>query len=295
LPLKKCLAGLSDPSQSIADLRLADLSDLSPVEIELFQKAWGEVGVERRREAIDRLITLARGNARLNFDPILFICLSDSDDIVRARAIEGLWECEDCALITKLIEMLAMDKAEMVRIVAIIALGKFALLAELKKVHPRHITKMWDSLLKVIDDEKGKVEVKCRAIEAIAPLNIPQVKEVIRRAYESKNPKLKASALQAMGLNCDPMWLDLILRELNNPDLKMSLEAIKACGELGREEAVPCLLKLTQESNLQIQMAAIMALRQIGGNEAKYALYQCLRHPDRRVRIAAEEAWEAAL
>jgi HEAT repeat protein len=42
-------------------------------------------------------------------------------------------------------------------------------------------------------------------------------------------------------------------------------------------------------------MAAIMALRQIGGNEAKYALYQCLRHPDKRVRMAAEEAWEATL
>jgi len=295
LPLKRCLAGLSDPSKSMADLRLSDLSDLSPTEVELFQKVWGEVEAERRRQVMDRLIALAKGNAKLNFDRIFFACLSDSEATVRAKAIEGLWECEDCALIATLIEMLATDKAEIVRIVASSALGRFALLAELKKVHPRHITKMWNSLLKVINDEKEKVEVKCRAIEAIAPLNLPQVKEVIYRAYQSKNSKIKASALRAMGLNCDPMWLELLLKELDNLDLKMRLEAVKACGELGKEEAVPHLLKLTHESSLQTQLAAVMALGQIGGGEARYALYQCLRHPDKRVRLVAEEAWGAIL
>jgi hypothetical protein len=290
VPLKRLLVGLSDENKLVSTLRLADLSDIPPAEVELFQQTWRGVGIERRRKVMDRLIALAVGDAKLNFEDVFISCLSDPDPVVRAKAIEGLWECEECSLILTLIEMLARDEEEIVRAAAASALGRFALLAELRKVAPRHIKKIEDALFKVIEAEGEKVELQCRAIEAVAPLSSSRVKEVIYKAYQSENLKLRASALRAMGLNCDPAWLSILLQELSSSELEMCLEAARACGELGEEEAVPYLLRLTEGADIQIQLAAVMALKQLGGSEAKQALYQCLHHPDKQVRQAAEEA-----
>jgi HEAT repeat protein len=290
LSLKRLLVGLSDENKPVLTLRLADLSDLPPAELELFQQTWKGIGIERRRKVIDRLIALAASNARLNFEDVFISCLSDPDPVVRAKAIEGLWECEECSLILTLIEMLARDEEEIVRAAAASALGRFALLAELRKVAPRHIKKIEDALFRVIEAEGEKVELQCRAIEAVAPLTSPRVKGVIYKAYQSENLKLRASALRAMGLNCDPAWLSILLKELSSPELEMCLEAARACGELGQEEAVPHLLRLTEGADNQTQLAAVMALKQMGGSEAKQALYQCLHHPDMQVRQVAEEA-----
>lgn len=288
--LKRLLVGLSDENKPVPTLRLADLSDLPPAEVELFQQTWKGIGIERRRQVINRLIALAASNASLSFEDVFISCLSDSDPMVRAKAIEGLWECEDCSLILTLMEMLAGDEEEIVRAAAAGALGRFALLAELRKVAPRHIKKIEDALFRVIEAEGEKVELQCRAIEAVAPLTSSRVKGVIYKAYQNENVELRASALRAMGLNCDPAWLSILLKELSSPELEMCLEAARACGELGEEEAVPHLLRLTEGADIQTQLAAVMALKQLGGSEAKQALYQCLHHPDKRVQQVAEEA-----
>ncbi len=290
MPLERLLVGLSDENKPVLTLRLANLSDLPPAEVELFQQNWSGIGPERRRKVINRLIALAESNTKLNFEDVFIFCLSDPDPVVRAKAIEGLWECEDCGLIVTLIEMLAGDEEEIVRGAAASALGRFALLAELRKVAPRHIKKIEDALFRVIEAEGGKVELQCRAIEAVAPLTSSRVKGVIYKAYQSENLKLRTSALRAMGLNCDPAWLSILLKELNSPEHEMCLEAARACGELGEEEAAPHLLRLTQEADIQTQLAAVVALKQLEGSEAKQALYQCLHHPDERVRQVAEEA-----
>ena len=290
MPLKRLLVGLRDEDKLVLILRLADLSDLPPAEVEIFQQTWRGIGIERRRKVIDRLIALAVSNARLNFEDVFISCLSDPDPVVRAKAIEGLWECEECSLILTLMEMLAGDEEEIVRAAAASALGRFALLAELRKVAPRHIKKIEDALFGVIEAEGEKVELQCRAIEAVAPLSSPRVREVIYKAYQSENLKLRASALRAMGLSCDPAWLSILLKELSSPELEMCLEAARACGELGEEDAVPHLLRLTEGADIQTQLAAVMALKQMGGSEAKQALYQCLHHPDKQVRQVAEEA-----
>jgi len=275
----------------VVSIGLEQLSDSSPDEVILFQKTWHELEVERRREVIDELIALARDNAKLNFDNIFTSCLPDSDAPIRAKAIQGLWECEECNLVSILMEMLSEDQNTVVRTAAVSKLGRFALIAELKKVHQRYIKEISDTLFEIINTEGEQVELKCEAMEALAPIALPGVREVIDRAYHSGNPKLRTSALRAMGLNCNPLWLPLLLKELNNPDIEMRLEAVKACGELGEEEVVPHLLKLIRRSDIQVQLAALEALRQLGGDEAKQALHQCLRHPDERVRQLAVEIW----
>ena len=145
-------------------------------------------------------------------------------------------------------------------------------------------------MLAVIDDESRHIEVSRRALEAASPLSFPQVNRAIMGVYQSDNPKLRVSAIYAMGRNCDPSWLPILLRELANTDTEMRYEAAVACGELGEEEAASCLIELTNDPDTGVQLAAIQALGEIGGSEAKGWLEECLNNPSELIRQAAEQA-----
>ena len=272
MPLKRCLDELKNQKKLLRLSRLSNLSNLFPEELDLLQEAWKEIPAERRRQTIHQLVLLAESSFQLNFDSIFRICLQDPDTVVRARAIEGLKECEDCSVITTLVELIEWDKEEPVRAAAATALGKFALLAELGKVRACYAAKIEDALFAAIDNPEEGIEVRRRAIEAVGSLSLPQVKEIIQQAYQSQDSKLRLSALNAMGRNCDPLWLPILLRELSNPDPEMRFEAVKACGELG-EEVLPYLTACLSDSDIRIQLAVIDSLKEIGGHEAKQALY----------------------
>lgn len=290
LPLESYLTEFSDPEKPLVTSRLVNISNLTQEELALFEQTWAKVGAERRLQVVSQLVDLAEDNFELNFDEVFRSCLRDTDEAVRARAVEGLWENEDASLISPLIVLLRRDTAEAVRAEAAAALGKFALLAEHKKLHPSHTDKIGTALLEAIDDPGEVVKVRCQAIQAIAPLNLPQVKGIILQAYQSYALELKVSAIYAMGRNCDPSWLPFLLKELGSDRSELRLEAAKACGELEEEEAVPSLAELLWDSDAQVQRATIMALGQIGGSEAKAVLRQCLQSSETSISQAAEEA-----
>jgi HEAT repeat protein len=294
LSLERCLADLSDEDKRLPSSSLADLSDLSPEELELFLGAWSRMRVARQRQIINKLVELAEENPSLNFDDIFRACLHDPDEIVRVKAIEGLWECENRALIDPFITLLREDDKESVRAAAAMALGRFALLAELEKLRPEDGERVQETLLSAIDDQREQPEVRRRAIEAIAPLSLPRVQEIISQAYNSDDAKMRASALYAMGRNGDPVWLPTVVKELGSQDAEMRFEAAVACGELGDEQAVPHLFRLISDIDSQVQLSAVAAIGQIGGGEAQEALRGCLEHPDEHVRQIAKEALEEA-
>jgi HEAT repeat protein len=182
------------------------------------------------------------------------------------------------------------DDAEVVRVAAATALGKFAMLSELGKLRPYYAAKVRTALLAAIENREESIEVKRRALEAISPLSLPQVKQLIGDAYTSEDPKLKVSAIYAMGMNCDLVWLPILIEELSSADPEMRFEAARACGELEEEEAVPYLIPLTYDEDFEVKVAAIEALGQIGGKEAKQALRRLLDELDSRVCEAAEAA-----
>ncbi|GAI06683.1 unnamed protein product, partial [marine sediment metagenome] len=203
---------------------------------------------------------------------------------------EGLWESEEASLIDPLIILLNQDSSEKVQATAATALGKFAMLAELKKLRPSHKSKVCQALLTVIDDKSKPIEVKRRALGAAAPLSLPQMEKAIAKAYQSGNPKLRTSALFAMGKSCNHSWLPILLKELASADAEMRYEAAGACGELGEKEAAPYLLELISDPDVDVQLAAIQALGKIGGPEAKDCLERCLNNPSEIIQQAAEQA-----
>lgn len=291
LPVEEIIADLCNSDKPLLDSRLSDLSNLSPEDLKLFEQTWGTIELKRRWQVVNRLVDLAKDSFELDFDSIIINCLKDQDAEIRSKAIEGLWENEDTSLIIPLIDLLNEDSSEKVQSAAAAALGKFAMLAELKKLRSSHAARVCEALLAVIGDKGRSVEVRHHALESAAPLSVPQVREAILEAYESHDHKLRASAVYAMGKNCDPSWLPMLLEELSNPDVEIRYEAATACGELGEREATPRLMGLiNDDDDVEVQLAAIHALGKIGGNEAKECLEQWLNDSSETIQLAAEEA-----
>lgn len=290
LSIKEIIAELGNSDQPLLNSRLAELSNLNSEELKFLEQVWGQIEPERRRQIVYRLVELAEDNVELNFDSIFWNCLNDRDAEVRCKAIEGLWENEETSLINPLIRLLEQDDSEEVQAAAAVALGKFAMLSEHKKLRSCHAAKVSQALLAVLDDASRPVEVKRRALEAAAPLSLPRVRKAIRQAYRSPDARLKTSAIYAMGKNCDGSWLSVLLKELPSADAEIRYETARACGELGEEEAVTYLIQLIDDSDVDVQLAAIQALGKIGGDEAKECLEKCLNSSSDPVSQMAKQA-----
>ncbi|MDH5695247.1 MAG: HEAT repeat domain-containing protein, partial [Dehalococcoidia bacterium] len=281
---------LGNCNKPLLNSRLAELSNLNSEELKLFEQAWAGIEPKRQQQIMYRLVELAENNFELDFDSIFKSRLKDQYAEVRSKAIEGLWESEEASLIDPLINLLNQDSSDKVKVAAATALGKFAILAELKKLRSSHTSRVCQALLAVIGDKSKPIEVRRRALEAAAPLSLPQVKKAIVEAYHSRNSKLKTSAIHAMGKSCNHSWLPILLKELANTDAEIRYEADRACGELGEEEAIPYLRDLINDPDVDVQMATIQALDKIGGPEAKDYLEECLNNPSEVIRQAAKQA-----
>jgi HEAT repeat protein len=290
LSIEETITDLADSNKPLSSSGLAELSDLNPEELRFFNQVWEKIKTKRQQQIIYRLVELAEDNLELSFDGIFKYRLKDRDEEVRSKAIEGLWENEEVTFIEPLINLMEQDSSIKVQQAAATALGKFAMLAEHQKLAPDYISRLSRALLATINDNSKPTEVRRRALEAVAPLSLPQVSQAIMEAYQSGQPKLKVSAIYAMGKNCDPAWLQMLLKELYSASTEVRYEAAGACGELGEGAATPYLAKLIDDSDTDVQLAAIQALGKIGSNEAKEQLELCLNHQSEAVQQAAEQA-----
>jgi HEAT repeat protein len=287
---KQIIDDMADLEKNLVNTELADLSNLKTSELDYLSQVWGNIEIGRRRKIINRLVELAEDNFELNFDGIYKSCLRDQDAEVRVKAIEGLWENEETPLISVYIRMLNEDSSETEQAAAAKALSKFALLAELKRLGSSSSCRVSQALLAILADSSKPREVWRRALEAAAPLTLPEVRQAISEAYKSEDIKIKNSALYAMGKNCDSAWLPILIKEMTNPNPDVRYEAAGACGEVCDEEAVPHLIKLVQDKDPEVQQTAIVSLGKIGGAKAKAYLMKCLNSPDENIVEAAETA-----
>ena len=289
-PLEQYLAELSDPDKPVVASKLANLSDLSPEEMEAFKTAWPEIDTERRRQIVGWLEELQADNFEMEFDDVLIHCLDDPDSQVRVSALEGLWACEEPSLTNRLTELLLGDAEHTVRAAAAGALGRYALMAELGKLAASDSLQVEEALLSAFNRGDETLDVRCRVLEAVSALSKPRVEDLIRQAYHSEVHEFQASALFAMGRNCNPSWLPILFREFRSPNPQLRFEAVRACAELEAEEAVPHLIELSRDSDTEVRVSAIEALGRIGGSEARAVLEECVESTEEPVREAASEA-----
>ena len=289
ITLDEVLESLEDTEASLSSSLLAELSDLDPVSSSEFRKVWDTLDANRRHKILLRLSELAEENVELNFDTLFKIGLEDKDSEVRLAAIDGLWENQQAWLQRELVRMAKEDESEVVQVASIQALERFCLVAELnnKQETGKHLAEV---LLSLFESPSSSVEMRRRSLEAMSPLDLPEIHNALRTSFYSKDRSLKVSAVYGMGGSCNPVWLPLLLPELQNTDPEFRYEAAHACGEIGEEDAVNGLISLLEDEDRDVQLAAIQALGKIGGKDAIEALNSLLESPDELLRDITQQS-----
>ncbi len=269
---EKVLLHLSNVNERLNTRYMYALSDMTRERLSGFQQVWPHIDVNRRRF-------------------VILVAMGDEDHEVRAAAIDGLWENEDQALIGPLVHLLRADDAPNVRAAAATALGRFVLLGELGDIDRAPAMLAEEALLKALRHGEEVLEVRRRAIEAIAYSGEAGVREIIENAYYDEDEEMQASALFAMGRSADPYWRAWLVRELENPGAEIRFEAARACGELEASKAISQLTRMTfADPDREVQQAAVWALGRIGGRESRAALEACYESDDEALSEAAAEA-----
>jgi HEAT repeat protein len=288
--LDQILEELGEHTGALPSSKLYALSDLAGPRLADFRAAFDAYPAPLRRRLVQALVQLAEASFEVNFDAVFRHCLADSDEEVRAAAIEGLWEDEDVALIGPMLSMLRSDPSAQVRAAAASALGRYVLAGELEKLDPPVQARITAELLTSIHLKGEAIEVRRRAIEAVSYSCTPEVSEVLETAYFHEDEEMQLSAIVGMGRTCDRHWVPIILEELQSSSPAMRYEAALASGHLMIGAAVPLLAGLLDDADAQVRNAVIWALGQIGGDDAKQVLLDALEEADDDTEAAIEEA-----
>ncbi|MGQ0600075.1 MAG: HEAT repeat domain-containing protein [Anaerolineales bacterium] len=288
---EQVLAHLRDNEQTFPPTDLYLFSNLSRKDIEALEVVWPQVTLERRQNLMQDLGEIGEANYEVNFDDVYRIVLEDEDAGVRAAAIQNLWESEDPDLMAPFIEMLQRDPTVTVRAAAASALGRYIYLGEIEEI-PVAQSKRVEEVLLAAHRGADELEVRRRALEALAFSSQPEVTQLIEQAYHSPEPLMQVSAVFAMGRSADQRWSAEVTKELDNDDPQIRFEATRAVGELEIQSAVPELARIAEDGDAQVREAAIWSLGQVGGDEARQILTDLLEEAGDDERDFIEEALE---
>lgn len=290
----QALADLQSESKPVTRQILARLSDASRSESEAFGRCLAQIGEQRRRDILTHMIEYAEESFEMDFVTLFKRCLGDSDAVVRRLAIEGLWEYEGPDLISPLLRLISGDADAMVRAAAATSAGRFLYLAECDELDAQRGEQIRTTLEGVVANAAEDIEVVRRAIESLAYINDDALRDTIQWAYRHTDPRMRESALFAMGRSADSFWETIVIQELDSASPAMRYEATRACGELQLKSAVARLIELAEAADREVQAMAIWALGQIGGDRALKALEKWANSDDEALTEAASTALDEA-
>jgi HEAT repeat protein len=288
--LSQTLEYLLDIESPFKSSLLYGLSKLESEEVERLRDTWPLIPLARRRRLVKELIEIAETNFEVDFDAVFRWGLQDDDPEVREASIEGLWENEEPALMTEFLHLLQNDPSIPVRAAAALALGRFMLLGELQTLPADRHQPAYEALCAVFQDQAEPIEVRRRALEAVAYVSDEQVAALLQKAYDHPDDQMRLSAIFGMGRSADARWINTVIEGLYSVYPEIRYEAARACGELEAREAVPKLAVLIEDPDREVQQAALWALGQIGGDEARRLLQICVQAGDEVICDAAEDA-----
>lgn len=245
------------------------LSDILAEDEESLIKVWEQLPSGYKHKVILSLTHASEANFELIYRFVGMLGVKDESALVRAAAIDLLWEEESVEIMTLFLECLRTDPSISVKARALSGLGKFILLGEYGEITQSIALEAQQLAFQLHKDIQQPIEVRRRALEALSNSSNPQKDKLIRDAYHNDNHLMKVSSLFAMGRTCDDKWQDILLEELQGSDHELVYEAIRACGEIQIEESVEHLKYYIISEDREIQMMSIWALGEIGG---KYAM-----------------------
>ncbi len=296
--LQTALTALRDNDGSVNSTLYYGLSGLEPENAFQLAPVWNTLQPAYRRKLLHELVEASEANFELDYGVLGRFALRDEDAGVREAAVELLWEDESLELMNRLIDMAVNDEAVGVRAVAASALGRFILLGELGDLPEAQTAKAQDTAVALLNDMDEDIDVRRRALEAIANSGHEIVDEAIREAYDSPDRRMQISAVFAMGRSYDEQWNEFVLQQLDSEDAEMRYEAGRAAGELELEEAVPGLTRLALDDDREIKEVAIWSLGEIASRKSTRVLESLAAEAERlhddELREAIDDALAAA-
>jgi hypothetical protein len=259
-----------------------------------------------REEKIEFLDFLINDDESLFQDSFVVLeqLLADDDAEVRQLAVTALWDYPYVEVIDQLLDVIRHDPSQEVRSKAVVALGRFVYEGTMEDYeHPWgpedleylpqvEFLRVSQFLLDLIRDDNQSLDTRRFAVEAISFLARPDVVEAIQAAYEHPDPKMKLSAIFAMGRSGNEIWASILLKELESSVPEMQYEATRAAGESYLREAAPILRRLAQSEDKMLAMEAIWSLGRAGGAGARFFLEECAASGDPELGEISEAALE---
>lgn len=249
------------------------LSDITSKQLKELEPVWKDLPTSYKHKLLEAFSVASETNYDLSYKQIGLLGLRDESSLIRAAAVDLLWEDESVEAMRLLLNIVREDEAPNVKARALVGLGKFILLGEYEEIPELIAYEAQQLAIKFHTDSRQPLEVRRRALEALANSSHAQKDKLIRSAYNSDEHLLKVSAVFAMGRTCDEKWQDTILDELNSDDNEIIYEAVRASGEIGLSSTVRQLGKLLLDDDREIQMMVIWSLGEIGGQHSLDILY----------------------
>jgi len=275
-------------------LLVEPLSDMSRAAEAHFAQRWPGLPVEVRRAAVQAMRDDAEQQIEHTYYRALLVAVRDVDADTRLAAVEGLAELESAVFCETLLDVIEQEPDVRVRAAEAMALGRFALQAEMEDLDAATADRVRSVLLRLIDEDPS-AEVRRRAVESAGYFAADDaIIERIRDAYEAGTHHLRVSAIHAMGRQADTRWLDIVHHEFESDDPELRFEAVTAAGAIGDERSVVELIDRLSDEDIEVQMAAIAALGQIGGRLAIRALRKLTEEDSPAIVDAAEDALQEA-
>lgn len=244
------------------------LSGLTPAEITHLEPVWTTLDTPKRYSLLSELTEASELNFEFDYRELGLFALDDPDASVREAAVDLLWEDESLELMNRLIDIAQWDESAQVRAAAVGALGRFVLLGEYDEIPQKESTRVQEAVISILTNDDEEIDVRRRALEAIANSAHEIVNEAILEAYHGSEQKMKASSIFAMGRTYDNKWQDIVLREINSDNPEIRYEAARSAGELEITEAVPHLGRLAVDDEREVREVAIWSLGEIAGRES---------------------------
>ena len=283
------------PGAIVPSVIVYGLSDLTAAALQEIAPAWQELSPIAKHRVLRALNEASEAMFELNFREIALLALDDESSLARSSAIELLWIDESADTMLKLMRLADADPDPGVRARALEQLGRFILLGEYGDIAVDLAARAQALTYRLHGDAAQPIEVRRRALEALANSSHPRVNELIRGAYANGNHELQVGAIFAMGRTCNEIWRGELLAELENSEGERVYEAIKACGQIGIKEAVERIIEFTLSDDQDLQMIAIWALGEIGGKRAFEVLSRLeAKAADDEMAAAIDEALDAA-